>query len=232
MHPRQTNEQPLYTEILWEWRAFGRHIDTNLQRIIENLPKRFGKPTKLQDRYLWIPNCKINLKLRGDELRIKRLLKNDSTSKNIQQWITQSYHFPISINVIGQLVGNTLNLDELSSELEDQKIINKNKFLSILESLPEMSKLKKNLMITVKKDRELYLWHGNNHGRSADVTIEIAKISEPESLYSVSIEHQNIDSIKSALSYLNISVNSHPGKMKDLSYLECLKYWFDGRKLF
>lgn len=101
MHPRQTNEQPLYTEILWVWRAFGRHMDTNLQRIIQNLPKRFDKPTKLQDHYLWIPNCKINLKLRVDELRIKRLLKNDSTSKNIQQWITQSYNFPISINVIG-----------------------------------------------------------------------------------------------------------------------------------
>ena len=120
----------------------------------------------------------------------------------------------------------------MSLELEDRKTINKNKFLSVLQTLPEVSKLKKILMITVKKDRELYLWHDNNHDGSADVTIEIAKISEPESLYSVSIEHQNLDSIKSALSYLNISVNSHPGKMKALSYLECLKYWFDGRKLF
>jgi hypothetical protein len=65
----------------------------------------------------------------------------------------------------------------------------------------------------------------------SNVTIEIVKISEPERLYSISLEHQNLKSIKSALSYLNISVDSYP-EMKTLSYLEVLRYWFDGRKLY
>ena len=96
MHPKQTNEQPLYTEILWEWRAFGRQIEPNLQRVIQTLQKKPAKPTIFQDNYLWIPNCEINLTLRVDELRIKRILNSDSTDKTIQQWMTQAYNFPIS----------------------------------------------------------------------------------------------------------------------------------------
>ena len=231
MHPKQTNEQPLYMEILWEWRVFGRHIEPNLQRVIQTLQKKPDKPTIFQDNYLWIPNCEINLKLRVDELRIKRILNSDSTDKTIQQWMTQAYNFPISINILNHLVGNVLDPDELSTELEDQKIISKNKFLSILQTLLKVSKQRKSLMITVKKDREMYLWHNADHDGGDNVAIEIVKISEPEWLYSISLEHQNLKSIKSALSYLNISVDSYP-EMKTLSYLEVLRYWFDGRKLY
>ena len=37
MHPKQTNEQPLYMEILWEWRAFGRHIEPKFATSYTNL---------------------------------------------------------------------------------------------------------------------------------------------------------------------------------------------------
>ena len=231
MHPRQTNEQPLYTETLWEWRAFGEYIEPNLQRAVRTLQKKSNKSTKFQDQYLWIPNCDINLKLRGDELRIKQLLNNDSTDEAIQQWMTQAYQFPISVNIIKRLVGNVPDIDLSFPELLDQKMISKNKFLSDLQTLSITLKQKKFPKLTVKKDREMYRWYDKDYDEVEGVTVEIAKISEPEMLYSISLEHHSIKSVKSALSYLNISVDSHP-EMKPLSYLEVIKYWFDGRKLY
>ncbi|HEY7082660.1 MAG TPA: hypothetical protein VH500_23465 [Nitrososphaeraceae archaeon] len=231
MHPRQTNEQPLYTETLWEWRAFGEYIEPNLQRAVRTLQKKSNKSTKFQDQYLWIPNCDINLKLRGDELRIKQLLNSDSTDVAIQQWMTQAYQFPVSVNIIKRLVGNVPDIDLSFPELLDQKMIGKNKFLSDLQTLSIILKQKKYLMLTVKKDREMYIWYDKDCDEVEGVTIEIAKISEPEMLYSISLEHHSIKSVKSALSYLNISVDSHP-EMKPLSYLEVIEYWFDGRRLY
>ena len=231
MHPRQTNEQPLYTETLWEWRAFGEYIEPNLQRAVRTLQKKSNKSTKFQDQYLWIPNCDINLKLRGDELRIKQLLNSDSTDVAIQQWMTQAYQFPVSVNIIKRLVGNVPDIDLSFPELLDQKMIGKNKFLSDLQTLSIILKQRKYPMLTVKKDREMYIWYDKDYDEVEGVTIEIAKISEPEMLYSISLEHHSIKSVKSALSYLNISVDSHP-EMKPLSYLEVIEYWFDGRRLY
>ena len=67
-----------------------------------------------------------------------------------------TYNFPISINILNHLVGNVLDPDELSTELEDQKIISKNKFLSVLQTLLKVSKQRKSLMITVKIERCIY----------------------------------------------------------------------------
>jgi hypothetical protein len=85
-------------------------------------------------------------------------------------------------------------------------------------------------MLTVKKDRES-IYDITRIMKVEGVTVEIAKISEPEILYSISLEHHNLNSIKSTLNYLNISIDSH-SEMKPLSYLEVIKYWFDGRNCF
>lgn len=231
MHPSQTNEQPLYSATLWEWRAFGEYIEPNLQQAVRTLHKKSNKPTTFQDQYLWTPNREINLKLRGDELRVKQLLNSDSTDKAIQRWMTQAYQFPISVNLIKRLVGNIPDLDLSFPELVDQMTISKYQFLSDLQNLSKTLKQKKFPMLTVKKDREIYLWYDKDYDKVEGVTVELAKISEPEILYSISLEHHSLKSVKSALNYLNISIDSDP-EMKPLSYLEVITYWFDGRKLF
>ncbi|HEY7571619.1 MAG TPA: hypothetical protein VH796_09645 [Nitrososphaeraceae archaeon] len=143
MHPKHTNAQPLYTETLWEWRAFGENIEPNLERAVRTLHKKSNKPTTFQDHYLRIPNREINVKLRGDELRIKQLLNGDSTLKTIQQWITQAYQFPIPVNIIKRLVGNIPELDLSFPESLDQKMISKYQFLSDLQTLSITLKQKK-----------------------------------------------------------------------------------------
>ena len=145
--------------------------------------------------------------------------------------MTQAYHFPISVNTITRLVGDIHYPDELTTELQNQKVISKNKFMSIMQILSRILKQKEFPILTVKKDREVYLWHDKDCDGVEGVTVEIAKMIEPESLYSLSLEHHDLNRIKSALSYLNISVDSHP-EMKPLSYLKLIGYWFDGRTLY
>ena len=43
-------DNPVFKEILWEWRAFAIKFDPNICRNILNLPLKDGKSTKMLDR--------------------------------------------------------------------------------------------------------------------------------------------------------------------------------------
>ena len=45
-------DNPVFKEILWEWRAFDIKFDPNIYRNILNLPLKDGKSTKMLDRYI------------------------------------------------------------------------------------------------------------------------------------------------------------------------------------
>jgi hypothetical protein len=121
--------------------------------------------------------------------------------------------------------------EELTTALQDQKAISKNKCMSILQTLSRILKQKNFSTLIVKKSRETYLFQDKDCNGAEGVIVEIAKISEPEYLYSLSLKHGDLNGIKSALSCLNLSVDSHP-EIKPLSYLKLIGYWFDGRKLY
>jgi hypothetical protein len=95
-------DRPAFSETLWEWRAFGE-IDTNSLHRISNLPKRHDRTGNLKDEYLWVPKCSLNLKLRGEGIRIKRLL-SESQDGSIKQWITEAYNFPISSTLFNKIL--------------------------------------------------------------------------------------------------------------------------------
>ena len=42
-------DNPVFKEILWEWRAFAIKVDPNICRNILNLPLKDGKSTKMLD---------------------------------------------------------------------------------------------------------------------------------------------------------------------------------------
>ena len=46
-------DNPVFKEILWEWRAFAIKVDPNICRNILNLPLKDGKSTKMLDHYIW-----------------------------------------------------------------------------------------------------------------------------------------------------------------------------------
>lgn len=80
-------------------------------------------------------------------------------------------------------------------------------------------------VITVQKQRELHVWPSNHKD---GVTVELAEIKTPEKVISIGIEHRNYDKVNQALEYLQLSSSS----MKVLNYVDCLKIWVEGKKLF
>ena len=64
---------PKFSEKLWEWRSFNKTSHKNLSDMIQELPVKFDRPTKMTDNYVWTPDCSLNIKLREEDLKIKEL---------------------------------------------------------------------------------------------------------------------------------------------------------------
>lgn len=80
-------------------------------------------------------------------------------------------------------------------------------------------------VISVQKRRELRVWPT---GGIDGATVELAEISTPEKVITISIEHRNLEKVSKALEYLRLPSPS----MKVLNYVDCLKVWTEGKKLF
>jgi hypothetical protein len=80
-----------FKETLWEWHRFSLKVDLGILRKICSLSEKSSKPTKMVDNYLFRSGCEINLKIRNEDLRIKKLVKK--RSKGIEQWRTEAYQF-------------------------------------------------------------------------------------------------------------------------------------------
>ncbi|MGN6632742.1 MAG: hypothetical protein ACTHKP_10975 [Nitrososphaeraceae archaeon] len=208
---KETQSNPVYKETLWEWRSFGRP-DPNIYKNILSLPIKVGKSIKMLDRYLCKPGCEVNIKLRDKDLKIKSLLCKTNTG--IEQWATEVYNFPISASVFRKLT-SALKLEIKEREVEDGK-----QLLSILSHASKSIKV-----INVQKQRELHIWPPNSKDA---VTIELAEISKPECVTTISVEHQNLKKVSKALELLQLVSAS----MKVLNYVDCLKVWVDQGKLF
>ncbi len=97
------NVTPKFSERLWEWRLFSNILHKSLLNVIQELPVKFDRPTKMTDNYVWTPDCNLNIKLREQDLKIKELIgfqpcKMDNalgTTTYAEQWTTEVYSFPI-----------------------------------------------------------------------------------------------------------------------------------------
>jgi hypothetical protein len=215
-------DRPAFSETLWEWRAFG-DIDANSLHQISHLPKRHDRTGNLKDDYLWVPECSLNVKLRAEGIRIKRLL-SEAQDGSIKKWITEAYNFPISSTLFNMILADF----KLELPQKEKAIQTREQLLSTLQSASAAIR-----MITVDKHREQYLWQHNNNrngrargeGEGGEVAIEIATIHRPELVTSISIEHEDLDKVDKALKYLQLPSES----MKVLSYLDCLERWAYGK---
>jgi hypothetical protein len=61
-------DNPVFKEILWEWRAFASEFDPDICSNILNLPLKDGKSTKMLDRYICRLGYDTNIKIRDKEL--------------------------------------------------------------------------------------------------------------------------------------------------------------------
>lgn len=234
-------ENPKFSEILWEWRSFSKTFQKDLLDELKDLPVKFDRPTKMIDNYVWTPASILNTKLRDKDLKIKQLLDSrlchwDDTSQKrtkVEQWITEIFGFPISTFLLKRIIIG-LNINGIPESLP--LVSNKEQFIASLQSLSSSVKV-----VSVSKDREQHLLPVNigryksGGGEPSElVTVEISRLTSPEEVTSLCIEHSNIHAVEAALSKIMKSIDGKdPNRnMICLNYLEAIKVWALGKKLF
>jgi hypothetical protein len=205
-------DNPVFKEILWEWRAFAIKVDPNICRNILSLPLRDGKSTNMLDRYICRLGYDTNIKIRDKDLKLKNL--HDKTHEGMERWTTEVYNFPISTAIFRKIT-KALNIDLPGKSIRDGQ-----QLISILsEFTPSIQ------VINVQKQRELHVWPSRDRNGA---TIELTEISIPEKVMTISIEHQDLEKVTKALEYLQLTSHS----MRVLSYVDCLRMWVEQKTLF
>jgi hypothetical protein len=205
-------DKPVIKETLWEWRAFGDNVDPNIRRNIQSLPIKDGKSIRMLDRYLCRAGCYINIKIREEDLKVKNFHKK--THAGIEQWTTETYGFPITAAMFRSIT------KALKIEIPGRAIKDGKQLVSVMsEASPSVQ------VISVQKRREL---HVSPAGDIDGAIIELAKISKPEKIITISVEHRNLEKVSKALEDLQLPSPS----MKVLNYVDSLKVWTEGKKLF
>ena len=205
-------DNPVYKEILWEWRAFAIKVDPNICRNILDLPLKDGKSTKMLDRYICRLGYDTNIKIRDKDLKLKNL--HDKTHEGIERWTTEVYNFPISAAIFRNIT-KSLNID-----LPERAIRDGQELISILSKVTPSVQI-----ISVQKRRELHVWPSDDRNGA---TIELTEISIPEKVMTISIEHQDLEKVTKAVEYLQLTSHS----IRVLSYVDCLRVWVEDKSLF
>lgn len=235
------SEDPKFSEILWEWRSFSKKYQKSLLNELRDLPVKFDRPTKMTDNYVLTPNAILNTKLRDKDLKIKQLLDSrlcywdDTYQKRtkVEQWITEIFGFPISTFLLKRVTIG-LNINGVPESLPVAS--NKEQFIASLQSLSNSVKV-----VSVSKEREQHLlpvnvdrYKSGSRETSELVTVEISRLTSPEGVASLSIEHSNVYAVEAALSKIMKSINGKDPKrsMISMNYLEAIKVWVLGKKLF
>ena len=139
---------------------------------------------------------------------------HNKTNAGIEHWTTDAYGFPITAAMFRSIT-NALKIEIPGRAIEDGK-----QLVSVLsQAAPSVQ------VISVQKRRELHIWPT---GVIDGATIELAEISTPEKVITISIEHRILEKVSKALEYLQLRSHS----MKVLNYVDCLKVWTEREKIF
>jgi hypothetical protein len=208
----------------WEWRGFGELGDDIRSRIVELKPLR-PFPTKVVDRYLWFPGCRVNVKLRSfrgaETLKFKRMIEVDCKS-GLQLWMEKAeedYVFPLSpkpIEELSHLLGVKLTVASISGCDE---------FVDVLRATTA-----KTSIVAVEKTRRSYVLRSEDHA----VLVDLGSISAPQVTSTVGLEdlarltaYSARDKVVRARAAVAtaLSVLGLPGELEPASYLEVLQKW-------
>lgn len=204
----------------WEWRGFGR-LPQGLRREIEELPLKFPTSQEVTDEYLWIPGATVNVKLRFQDLKLKRLIEKEGP---FQHWLedeSENFSFPLSGAVVAELA-RCLGVSLPSITVDG---VQRPELLAILgESRPKISR------VTVVKSRwqhDLTLPRSDATPDDMEpVTVELAHIHSPEATTSVGLEHPNLDCLRRA--WDSLGAHEH---LRGLSYLDAVDTWARGEQV-
>jgi hypothetical protein len=227
------NENPIFSEKLWEWRSFSKSFHKSLVNTIQELPVKFDRPTKMTDNYVWTPDCNLNIKLREQDLKIKELMsfkpcyldKTSGDTNYVEQWTAEVYSFPIPMRLMKR-IGMELGIINISKSLP--LVEDKAQFIEFLQSQSNSVRV-----LSIFKQREQRLLpidesiKDNYKKELRDlVTVEISHLASPENVSTLSIEHSNIDKVITAISMMmrNEDKKIYRG-MVFMNYLQAVKVW-------
>ena len=197
----------------WEWRGFGP-VSPALRERVEALPLLHPTAQIVTDTYLWLPGCAVNVKLRFDDLKLKRRL-NDAGG--VEEWLedpAENFSFPL--NLAAQ--------ERLAAALAIQPFWKAAPKLAREELLRSLAGSDVKTIAVEKSRRQFSVALSGSHTEA--VTVELAEITAPESIVSVGLEHPEREPVEAALRELGL-----PGSLRTVSYLEALSVWAGGGKL-
>ena len=232
------NGTPKFSERLWEWRLFSNTLNKSILNVIQGLPVKFDRPTKMTDKYVWTPDCNLNIKLREQDLKIKELIglqpcEMDNalgTTTYAEQWTTEVYSFPIP-TLLMKRIGKGLGIRNLPRSLP--LVENKKQFIELLQSYSNSVRI-----LSIFKQREQHLLPIENEPKDkcdkrVGVTVEISHLASPEDVSTLSIEHSCIDMVMAAIPSIMRDVDKQAYRsMIFMNYLQVVKIWGLGKKIF
>lgn len=203
----------------WEWRGFGQ-LDTPVAQRIRRLPSLLDAEWQVTDHYLWAPACTVNVKLRGNDLKLKRFL---AAAEGLEQWLedeTELFPFPLAPALVPELAHMLgVTLPHLPQTPLDQS-----RLLALLLSASPPVRL-----ITVAKRRWLYRLDAAGDVRfEPGVLVELTEISFPERVTTVALEHPQAPPVHSARQALGLVA----ANLRTCNYLQALQLWAEGQRMF
>ena len=213
----------------WEWRAFGSVPVSTVLHVVDRCAKHFGADdsgNQHTDEYLWAPGCDVNVKLRGEELKFKRLL--DKTDDGCELWTEKEdemFPFPLADAALDFIRSH---MKVALPERVDESRVSLREFKRALPSFDPPIRI-----IPVKKYRMEY----DCVVEDATLIVELAEVMEPASIGSIGIEGEDLikppsSKINKATSRKSLNQISHlrdslrlPGRMRVTGYLDMLAEW-------
>lgn len=218
----------------WEWRGFGTISDALRERWSTfDYAMADRQWYDVVDRYLWVPGYGMNAKMRsgppiGECLKFKRLR---ARWQQFQLWHEDPddvHQFPLSRSALQWLA------KELHVELppaEDGEVGFDEALEIFQRAQPPVQ------VIEVRKHRQPRVWKG----RAGDVLVEVAEITQPEVISSVSLESTielnewsgpdqmsaARDSVREAVADLGIDHEA----LRPMNYVDALTIWSRGERL-
>jgi len=209
----------------WEWRGFGEP-SANIRAQVEALkPLRQGT-AELVDRYLWLPGCDINVKLRflygSESLKFKRMVEKDDRLE-LQLWMEKAeedYVFPLERKAVEELsraVGVDLPTEEDIANIEE--------LVRLLRASTDVVQI-----VTVRKTRRSYVWTSDDMA----ALVDLGDISSPEQTVTIGIEdlaglnefssREKVIAARDTVAIARADM-SLPGELETSSYLQMLTSW-------
>lgn len=202
----------------WEWRGFG-HVDEQIKQRIRSLPSLLDAEWQVTDHYLWAPGCPVNVKLRGNDLKLKRFL---AARDGLEQWLedeAELFPFPLAPALVAELASTLgVSLAHLPQVPLDQSHL-----LALLFNASPPVRL-----IAVTKKRWLYRLDAVEGTRfDPAVLVELTDISAPERLTTIALEHPQVQPVQSAHQALGLAA----ANLAVCNYLQVLRLWAQGQRV-